>query len=184
MDDLILNNVGLIKMAIKQLNISTKNVSELEEYYGYGMIGLIRGAKTYDKSKKIAESTYLTICIKHEIMKSFKLKTTKKRFNEYGEISLDDDLGRNVNFYDIIPNDIDIEKEIITKIRCEELLELLETIKNERYIRVIKMYYGIGCQEKTLSEIAKELGVSITRASGLRKAAIRRLREMAKKEDI
>lgn len=184
MDDLILNNKGLIIMVIRQLKISIKNTRELEEYFEYGMIGLIRGAKTYDKNKGIAESTYLTTCIRHEIIKSFKLKTTKKRFNEYGEISLDDDLGRNVNFYDIIPNDVDIEKEVITKIRCEELLKLLETMKNKRYIRVIKMYYGIGCQQKNLSEIAKELGVSITRASGIRKAAIKRLREMAKKEDI
>ena len=95
MDDLVLNNTGLIIMVIKQLNIFPKTEDEFQEYFDYGMEEMIKGAKTYDKSKGIAESTYLTICIKHEIMKCFKFKTTKRRYNPYGEVSLDDDFNDN-----------------------------------------------------------------------------------------
>ena len=184
MDDLVLNNVGLIIMAMKQLNITPKNENEFQEYYDYGMDGLIKGAKTYDKSKGIAESTYLTTCIKHEIMKCFKFKTTKGRYNPYGEVSLDDDFDNNVNLYEVIPNNVDVEKEVIQKIRYEQVVKLLDKMKNKKYVKVLKMYYGIGCKEKNLTEIAKEMGLSHTRTSRMRKAGMRRLKEMVKKENI
>lgn len=184
MDDLVLNNKGLIIMVIKKLNIFPKTEDEFQEYFDYGMEGLIKGAKTYDKSKGIAESTYLTICIKYEIMKCFKLKTTKKRYNPYGEVSLDDDFNGNVNLYEVIPNNVDVEKEVIQKMRYEQVVRLLNKMKNKKYVKVVKMYYGIGCKEKNLTEIAKEMGLNHTRVSMMRKAGMRKLKEMVKKEDV
>ena len=184
MDDLVLNNKGLIIMVIKKLNIFPKTEDEFQEYFDYGMEGLIKGAKTYDKSKGIAESTYLTICIKYEIMKCFKLKTTKKRYNPYGEVSLDDDFNGNVNLYEVIPNNVDVEKEVIQKIRYEQVVRLLNKMKNKKYVKVVKMYYGIGCKEKNLTEIAKEMGLNRTRVSMMRKAGMRKLKKLVKEEDI
>ena len=110
MDDLVLNNIGLIAVAIKQLNIYCSNEEVYNEYFDYGMEGLIRGAKSYDESKGIAESTYLMTCIKNQIVRHFYEKTRKKRLNIYGEVSLDDDFGDKINLYEIIPNEVNLEE--------------------------------------------------------------------------
>ena len=63
-------------------------------------------------------------------------------------------------------------------------MNLMDNIKNKNYVKVVKMYYGIGYRPKTDLEISKELGVSRTRVSNIRKACIRKLRKLAKEEDI
>lgn len=183
MDEKVLNNTGLIILAMKQLNISYDS-KNFQEYFDYGMEGLIRAVQTYDETKGVAESTYLTTCIKNEIIKCFKIKTRKKRYNPYGKISLDDDYADGVNLYEVIPNEIDIEKEVIRKIRYEEVVKLMYKMKNKKSIEVLKMYYGIGCKEMTLNEIAKKMGVSHARVSALKKLGLRKLKIMVEKEDI
>ena len=183
MDEKVLNNTGLIILAMKQLNISYDS-KNFQEYYEYGMEGLIRAVQTYDETKWVAESTYLTTCIKNEIIKCFKIKTRKKRYNIYGEVSLDNEYADGVNLYEVIPNEIDIEKEVIRKIRYEEVVKLMYKMKNKKSIEVLKMYYGIGCKEMSLNEIAKKMGVSHTRVSALKKLGLMKLKKMVEKEDI
>ena len=61
MEKEIFENENLIYFVLKQKNLSP------EEFYDLGMIGLIKGIKSFDPSKGYARSTYLVACIKNEI---------------------------------------------------------------------------------------------------------------------
>ena len=63
-EKLVTENLALIVLMIKKLNCKWETDDEYQNYYDYGLEGLIRGAKTYDESKGKV-STYLCSCIKN-----------------------------------------------------------------------------------------------------------------------
>ena len=58
------DNLNLIYFVLKQLNMYNKD--GIDEYFDVGMLGLVKGLKTYSESKG-AVSTYLVKCIRNEI---------------------------------------------------------------------------------------------------------------------
>lgn len=70
MDELIINNLNLIKFVINKMRIYSKN--DYEDYYQVAVIGLINAVKSYDPSLKITFSTFAYVCIKNEILKYIK----------------------------------------------------------------------------------------------------------------
>lgn len=167
-EDLILNNINLIHYVIKKMNLYSKSKYDYQEYYDAGLEGLIRGANTYDKSKGITQSTYLSKCIRHQIAKSLYLKTMPKRFNQYGkDISLDnfifsDKTGDEFCLEDFIPDsNINIEKEIESKELYSAVLNAIENIKSEKDKLCIKYRFGlIDGKYHKYKEIGDILGVS------------------------
>ncbi len=49
-EKLVTDNLGLINLMIKKQNCKWETEDEFQNYYDYGLEGLIRGAKTYDVS--------------------------------------------------------------------------------------------------------------------------------------
>jgi len=166
-EKLILDNLALINLMIKKLNCRCKTQDEYQEYYDYGLEGLIRGAKKYDESKG-AVSTFLCACIRNEIIKCFYLKQMPKRFNPAGaDISLNFELYED-NLYGYTelgelledPN-VNIEEEVETKEKYRILLEAVNDLKNVKDRVALKMYYGLdGYEQSNYLEIAKKFGVS------------------------
>lgn len=165
-EKLITENLALINMSIKQLNLITKTEDEFQEYYDAGLDGLIKGAKTYNASKG-KPSTYLTICIKNSIKHFLMYKTTKGRLNPNGrDLSLDYEInipGENpVSLIDYIedPN-VNIEENVEKRLDYEFILEAIEHLENENDKFCIKQKYGVIdgiCH--TGREIAEMMGVS------------------------
>lgn len=168
-EKLVTENLALIVLMIKKLNCKWETDDEYQNYYDYGLEGLIRGAKTYDESKGKV-STYLCSCIKNSIQRAFYLNKMPKRYNPAGpDLSLNYEVyeGNNLNDYaefgDFIPDpNVNIEEEVERIHQKEIILNAVNNLKIEKDKLVVKMYYGLdGYEEcKSYEKIAEKLGVS------------------------
>lgn len=147
-DSLILDNLKLINLSIKQMNLSWETEDEYQVYYDAGLDGLINGAKTYNSSVG-KHSTYLVVCIKNSIKRLLYNKTLVKNFNPYGkDISLNNELfdseGKTTYLEDIIedPN-VNVEKEVERKIQLEEIMSVIDDLDNFRMKEIIKYRFGL-----------------------------------------
>jgi RNA polymerase sigma factor (sigma-70 family) len=164
-EQMILDNLGLIYISIKELCLSWETEDEWQDFYDSGLIGLINGVKTYDNNKGFKISTFLSCCIKNEIKHHLKIKTAKKRFNENGKtVSLNVLTGEdeNTELAEYIKDkSINIEKQVEQKIEIEYILHRINKMKNKKDALVLKMYFGIdGFAEKNFREISDVLKVS------------------------
>ena len=190
-DKLIVENIPLINLMIKELHCQWKTEDEWQEYYDYGLEGLIKGAKQYDDSKG-KPSTYLCKCIANSIRRVFYLNSMPKRNNPAGaDISLNypmesERLFECTEFGDLIPDpDIDIEKEVEDKLLKERLLNAINNLKNEKDKLAIKLYYGLDGYEQLDSYEAVASKMSVTREMIRVRLdrAKKKLREYLKKHD-
>ena len=83
--ELILKHKGLIIRVMKDLHCSIKNEDDFDDYFFIGLMGLLRGLKSYDETK--GKSTYLYLCIKTALTNEFK-RRKKLLQNSYKTISL------------------------------------------------------------------------------------------------
>lgn len=168
-EKLVTENLALIHLMIKKSNCKWETEDEYQNYYDYGLEGLIRGAKTYDESKG-KPSTYLCQCIANGIRRAFYLNTMPKRTNPAGaNLSLNYEVyeGDNINDYsefgDFIPDpNVNVEEEVEKKLERERVIYAVNNLKNEKDKIVIKMYYGLDGYEEvnTIKKIAEIFGVS------------------------
>ena len=168
-EKLVTDNLALINLMIKRMNCKWETQDEYQNYYDYGLEGLIKGAKTYDESKG-KTSTYLCQCIANSIKKIFYLNNLPKHHNVAGrDISLNYEIyeGDNINDYtefgDLIPDpNVNIEEEVDKILEKERVLYAVNNLKNKKDKLVIKMYYGLDGYEELNSydKIAEKLGVS------------------------
>jgi len=89
--------------------------------------------------------------------------------------------GEDNSLLDVLVNndspkaDIDLIKESLTR----EIERVLSTL-TERERDIIKLFFGIGCQEMTLEEIGENFGLTRERVRQIKEKAIRRLRHTSK----
>ena len=162
-DKLITDNINLIYYVLKKYHL----YSELDEYFDIGMIGLVKGAKTFDESKGYKPSTYLSRCIEHEIFRYIRVQNLPKRNNGQKNISIYDPIcidenGNEKIIIDTIPSDEDIEKDI-TKQEQREFLykEILKLKERDKFI-ICSKYGLLGYEELTQEELAEATGISQT----------------------
>lgn len=155
MNELITENLYLVKTAIKQLHCKFNSEEEWQEYYQIGCLGLVKATKTIDLTK--AKKKYLLRGIKYEILLNFKSNTLKKNFKT---ISLNELVGDETEKIDLIPSDFDIEEEILRLDRKDIVHKALNKLKNTQYKKFLYEYYGIDTPELNQSEIAQKYGIS------------------------
>lgn len=146
MDDLVLDNLKLVYVVLKKLNL----YEQKDYYYEIGVEGLVRAAKTYQSDKGYQFSTYACRCIRNAVLMD--IRNNKKRIND---ISLDApvEIKDTVkSLYDLIESDFDVEaqyekKELVTRV-YRALFELSDEEK--------KLYCDYFKEQKTQQQIAKE----------------------------
>lgn len=158
---LILYNERLITLIIKGEGYYSSPAYDLDDLHQIGVIGLIKGIDTFDSTKGLKLSPYLTICIKNEIAMFFRI--TKKAPTT---VSLSDPLPNsksedNKTMESVIPDDYDFISEIEDKDLMDLLINVVESLPEEER-KIIKYYFGLGCPKKTQQEISAELGISQT----------------------
>lgn len=174
-EKLVIDNVNLIYLALKKLYLYDKR----DDYFDVGMIGLVKGARTYDKTKGIAATTYLYRCIYSELCMTFRKKDPD------GILSLNKEMNREADdrittLEDTIPSDVNIEEEMILKEQKEEMYnEILKLNKREKL--VICLSYGVGGYEKiTEKEIAKILKISQAQVNRIKNKTVKKIRNNLK----
>lgn len=81
----------------------------------------------------------------------------------------------NCSLLDVIPNDSITDEDLTKDSNVIEVREILKTLKTKER-DILKMCFGIGCQELTLEEIASKFGQTRERIRQIKELAIRKLR--------
>lgn len=160
-NELVKKYEKLIYLGIKNLHIYWKTNDEFQDYVDSGYDGIIKGIRTYDSTKDVKQSTYVYTCIETELKRRIYLNTMNKRSQKVISLNLLANDLDDTELIDLIPSDVDVEKEIETKIDNEKLLDLVNhlPIQKDRY--VIKLFFGLdGYEPMNCNQIAKRWGVN------------------------
>jgi RNA polymerase primary sigma factor len=89
--------------------------------------------------------------------------------------------GEANSLLDVLVNDDspNADKELINESLSREIDRALSTL-TERERDIIKLFFGIGCQEMTLEEIGEKFGLTRERVRQIKEKAIRRLRHTSR----
>ena len=125
------------------------------------------------------ESNNLVYCSSSEI--STKLGIDEDKIKEVFDLKIDS-LDKVINddeilLYDIIPSNINIEEEYDELEEQEELYDAIALL-SDRDELIIKMYYGIDCDECSQSEISKKLNISQSYVSRVLKKSYNFLKDI------
>lgn len=180
-EKLILNNHNLIYLVLKQLNLYSK----LDEYYDIAVIGLVKGAKTYNPKLKIKASTYLCKCIRTEILAEIRKQQSVKRGVGCTILSLDSEEystkeGNSSTLLDAIPSNTCIEEEFIIEEKLREIYRCIESLDARKKFIIYSSYGVNGYEYLTQQEIAVKLNCSQAQVSRIRSNALSELKEKMK----
>lgn len=154
-EKMILENLGLIYTAIKNLHYQYIDKDDYDEIFGAGLIGLIHGVDTYDGQRRLGY--YLYICIANQIKRAFQIRTLKRNCNGKKDISLNLLLFEDtMQLESLLSNDEDIEQKVIDK----DFTQILKQLEDKLNLKVLYQYYGFGYKQKNMNELAKEYNVS------------------------
>ena len=163
-EQIILCNQGMVGMILKKMNLNMLD----EDLFATGILGLVKAVNTFDFDKGFAFSTYAAMCIKNEILMTFRKKRVSIAF------SLDDNAdlgnGEEVPYSEIIACDRKFEEEAIENEIFSEFQKLLSDTEK----RIIELYLS----DKTQMEIASSIGISQAQVSRLEKSALDRMKKL------
>ena len=85
--------------------------------------------------------------------------------------------GEESSLLDVLVNDnaLDTDSKLISESLSNDINRLLNSL-HERERDIVKSFFGIGCQEKTLDEIGENMGLTRERVRQIKEKAIRRLK--------
>ena len=171
---LIERNLRLVAHVSKKY--ATANV-EQDDLISIGTIGLIKGINSFEPSKNVKLSTYVSRCIDNEIL--MHLRSTKKISSE---VSLEDPIGKDkddntITLQDVLENsEKNIEDEVDLKIKIKKLYEKIKSVLKDREKLIIELRFGLdGRKPKTQNEIAEMMGISRSYVSRIETKAIGKL---------
>ena len=170
------DNINLIYFVLKQLNMYNKD--GIDEYFDVGMLGLVKGLKTYSESKGVI-STYLVKCIRNEIVMELRNQKTDKRNNGVKPISINTPTTDNLTIEDTIKSNFDMLEYEIKNERIKELGIAITTLKPVEKRVIIDIYFN----NKTQLEIAEEIGVRQSYISRIKTRAIKKLKAWFEKNE-
>lgn len=180
---MIIDNLNLIHKVINDLHLTYSNKDEYQDYYDSGLLGLLKGVKSYSRDKAKL-STFLYKCIRNAILLGLRIKTQKKHYNEAGKnISLNeiiyDDYRMTWELIDFIPDSkVNIEKEVQQSLEKERLLYAIDKVLTPYQAKIICMRYGLrGYSAMTFKDIGNKYGYSKQAIQSVERRAIIKLRE-------
>lgn len=157
-EKIVLDNINLIYHVLKKYGLYKK----LDEYYDVGLIGLIKGVKTFDDSKGYAISTYLAKCITTEVLTYQRRNLCSKRGGGKETISIykpiDND-GKEIYLMDVISSNENIEENTIKKEQLEILYREISKLNDRDKFIICSKYGLLGYEELTQKDLGKAVGV-------------------------
>lgn len=150
---------------------------EQDDLISIGTIGLIKGINSFEPTKNVKLSTYVSRCIDNEIL--MHLRATKKIS---AEVSLEDSIGKDkddniVTLQDVLENnEKNIEDEVDLKMKIKKLYEKMKSVLKDREKLILEMRFGLdGKKPKTQNQIAEMMGISRSYVSRIETKAIGKL---------
>ncbi len=135
-EQMVLNNTKLVYFVINKLYLKP-----VEDYYDVGLVGLCKGCKSFDSSKGYSLSTYLTSCIKNELL--CQLRKEKHYVDLSNSISLESTFtnnDENVRLMDLIPSNVNIEDEFSFELLQKNIKTFMEALVEEEKFIFISIF--------------------------------------------
>jgi RNA polymerase sporulation-specific sigma factor len=172
-NELVTRNLRLVAHIIKKFNPQTKDADDL---ISIGTVGLIKAIESFDYNKGNRLATYAARCIENEILMFVRSsKKTKSEVYLQDPIGVDRE-GNEICLEDILGTDSDsVMEEVENKISIKRLYKLIDNILEGKEKTIIKLRYGLYCEQQTQREIAKALGISRSYVSRIEKKALKKL---------
>ena len=176
---LVEHNLRLVAHIIKKYY---RNYSGQDDLVSIGTIGLIKAVNTFDSEKSIKLSSYASRCIENEILMHFRNNRKSSQ-----DISLNDTIdtdkdGNPLTLMDIMASDMDVARDVDTKLRLDVLGEYIDTELTSREREIIIHRYGMyGKKILTQRELAEKLDISRSYISRIEKKALEKLRKRYEK---
>lgn len=171
---LIEKNLRLVAHVCKKY--SSTNI-DLDDLISIGTIGLIKGINSFDPTKSVKLSTYVSRCIDNEILMF--LRSNKKLG---AEVFLEDPIGKDkddntVTLQEVLENnEKNIEDEVDLKFKIKKLYQKMKDVLKLREKTILELRFGLdGNKPKTQNEIAKSMGISRSYVSRIETKAIEKL---------
>lgn len=171
---LIEHNLRLVAHISKKY--SSTNIDQ-DDLISIGSIGLIKGINSFDNSKGIKLSTYISRCVENEILMFLR---SSKKLNS--EVYLEDSIGKDkddntVTLQEVLENsDRNIEDEVDLKSKVKQLYEKMKEVLKSRERTILELRFGLGGQKpQTQNEIADSMGISRSYVSRIETKAIGKL---------
>ena len=162
-EQVILNNVGMVGLVLKSLNLNTQD----EDLYSIGMIGVVKAVNTFNSDKGVKFSTYATPIIRNEILATRRKKRITPVFSLDEPHQLEN--GDLVNFSETIADSKRFEEEVIADMQMKKVLSSL----NDREKKII----SLSMDGKTQRKIAETLGLSQSYISRIIKSIYKKWRK-------
>lgn len=170
---LIEKNLRLVAHIAKKYSSN----NNLDDIISIGTIGLIKGINSFNSSKGVKLSTYVSRCIDNEILMS--IRSTKKLNSE---VFLNEPIGRDkddnvVTLQEVLENnEKNIEDSVDLKLKINLLKEKMNSVLTEREKYILNMRFGLlGNKPQTQNQIASSLGISRSYVSRIETKAIEKL---------
>ena len=125
----------------------------IDDLISEGNIGLMKAARKYDGERGVRFVNYAVVFVRQQIEKALKLESAELRVENMKDV-------RDDNSSDVADG-------------VEYSLDSL----NERELKVVTAYFGIGQERLTMAEIAEEMNLRRERVRQIRNKAIRRLKK-------
>ena len=128
----------------------------IDDLISEGNIGLMKAARKYDGERGVRFVNYAVVFVRQQIEKALKLESAELRVENMKDV-------RDDNSSDVADG-------------VEYSLDSL----NERELKVVTAYFGIGQERLTMAEIAEEMNLRRERVRQIRNKAIRRMKKNKK----
>lgn len=161
-ESLVTDNLNLARFVAKKY---LSNDMEYEDIESIAFIGLVKAAKSFDKSKGYAFSTYAVRCIENEIKYYFRKKSICAE-------SLDEPIQDNLILADTIEDKTDTFEEFA----MNEALKCALNELDDREKFVVDMLY-VKEPPLTQQEISRMLNINQSQVSRTLKRALNKIRE-------
>lgn len=152
------------KLVVSTINTYIKT-RDFEDTFQTGCLGLIKAVDTFDMDLNNTFATYAVTCIKNIIYSSMK---RERRGNPNIIISLQDNADIDESDEPLTYESILADKEDFTEVlQNEETYCLVRRLINKLSYRQEQVLSGVFSEEKTQSEVARDLGLSRQRVSAI-----------------
>ena len=152
-DFLVAKNQGLVRFIVfKRFYNSPYEFTDLIQT---GNIGLIKAINTYDISKNKKFSTYASVCIANEILYFFRENSKHDKMESVDNKTCYDKDGNEMNLFDFIATDTNIEEDYIEKELYTNLRKIIVSLKEDERDLIILFYGLYGNKKHNQYELSK-----------------------------
>ena len=161
---------GLIFKVIKDLNCQWETQEDWQELFDAGELGLIRAINKVEVDR--INTRFFYAYIRNELLTYFYVKTMPKRYAKEKPISIDKEIGEDRFLYEVIPDDTNIEQDLIKKEQVKTI-KLALNLLPPKYKDILIKYYNLGYDLRT---IANDYNTSYQNIHATKKTALKLLK--------